>query len=142
MPRDPKDISIGAVQRTQRRLGEFDDQKDPIRLRTGTGPAGADGKSFRGNEALSVASEVGTAPGELVNRLTVATGVTVTLKKLNLTAANLNQVITLHKLGTGTLTVKDGENLKLAGEFVLSENDTLTLICDGTNWIEIGRANT
>ena len=141
MPRDPKDISISDRQRTQRRLGEFDDQKDPIRLRTGTGPAGADGKSFRGNEALSITSEVGSAPNELVNRLTHATGLTATMKKLNCSAANLNQIIIIHKVGTGTLTVKDGENLKLAAEFVLSEHDTLTLICDGTNWIEIARSN-
>lgn len=142
MPRDPKDISVNSEQRRSRHLGELDDQKDPIRLRTGTGPAGENGKSFRGNEALSIASEVATAPNELVNRLTHATGLTQTIKSISATAANLNQVVTLHKLGTGALTVKDGENLKLAGEFVLSENDTLTLICDGTNWVEIARANT
>lgn len=44
MPRDPKDISINSTQRTQRRIGELDDQKDPIRLRVGTGPAGSEGK--------------------------------------------------------------------------------------------------
>lgn len=43
MPRDPKDISLTAGQRQQRRIGELDDQKDPIRLRVGAGPAGATG---------------------------------------------------------------------------------------------------
>lgn len=38
------------------------------------------------------------------------------------------------------LTIKDGENLKLAGDFVTTGDDTLTLICNGTNWYEICRS--
>lgn len=44
MPRDPLDISINAPEKVQRRLGEADDQKEPIRLRVGSGPAGATGE--------------------------------------------------------------------------------------------------
>ena len=44
MPRDPLDISINAPEKVQRRLGEADDQKEPIRLRVGAGPAGATGE--------------------------------------------------------------------------------------------------
>lgn len=43
MPRDPKDISFAANQRTQRRIGELEDQKDPIRIRVGAGPGGPEG---------------------------------------------------------------------------------------------------
>ena len=38
------------------------------------------------------------------------------------------------------LTVTDGNNLKLAGNFVTSAGDTLTLFCDGTDWYEQARS--
>ena len=41
---------------------------------------------------------------------------------------------------TGILTVTNGSNLKLAGSnFTTSAGSALTLVCDGTNWYEIGR---
>jgi hypothetical protein len=40
----------------------------------------------------------------------------------------------------GVLTVTDGNNLKLAGNFVTSAGDTLTLFCDGTDWYEQARS--
>jgi hypothetical protein len=39
--------------------------------------------------------------------------------------------------GTG---VTDGSNLKLAGNFVYTADDTITLACDGTNWYERSRS--
>jgi hypothetical protein len=44
MPRDPRDTTTSATEKIHRRLGEADDQKEPIRLRVGAGPAGATGK--------------------------------------------------------------------------------------------------
>lgn len=38
------------------------------------------------------------------------------------------------------LTVTDGNNLKLAGNFVTTAGDTLTLFCDGTDWYEQARS--
>ncbi len=38
------------------------------------------------------------------------------------------------------LTFTDGNNLKLAGNFVTTADDTITLISDGTNWHEIARS--
>lgn len=40
----------------------------------------------------------------------------------------------------GALTFTDGSNLKLAGNFVTTADDSITLACDGTNWYEIGRS--
>lgn len=40
----------------------------------------------------------------------------------------------------GILTVTDGSNLKLAGNFVTTADDTLTLVGDGTNWYEVARS--
>ena len=34
----------------------------------------------------------------------------------------------------------DGSNLKLAGNFVTTADDVITLVCDGTNWFEMSRS--
>lgn len=41
---------------------------------------------------------------------------------------------------SGVLTVHDGSNLVLAGDFTTSSNDILSLIFNGTNWIETSRS--
>jgi hypothetical protein len=51
---------------------------------------------------------------------------------------NARRTVTLNF--AGALTVTDGSNLKLAGNFTTTTDDTLTLYCDGTNWIEIARS--
>lgn len=38
------------------------------------------------------------------------------------------------------LTFTDGNNLILAGNLVTSANDTISLVCDGTNWYETARS--
>jgi len=40
----------------------------------------------------------------------------------------------------GVLTVVDGSNLKIAGNFTTTADDCLTLVSDGTNWIETSRS--
>ncbi len=39
-----------------------------------------------------------------------------------------------------SLTVHDGNNLVLAGDFSTSANSVLLLVCDGTNWFEVSRS--
>lgn len=58
------------------------------------------------------------------------------IKKI--TAAADGTVVTL--VFTGTPKVVDGENLKLSANLEATADDTLSLICDGTNWFEIGRS--
>lgn len=41
---------------------------------------------------------------------------------------------------TDALTFTDGSNLLLAGNFTTSDQDAITLICDGTYWFEVGRS--
>lgn len=41
---------------------------------------------------------------------------------------------------SGILTFTDGSNLKLAGNFTTSADDAITLVCDGTSWIEKSRS--
>ncbi len=51
---------------------------------------------------------------------------------------NARRTVTLAFVGI--LTVTDGANLKLAGNFVTTADDTITLYCDGTSWFEVARA--
>jgi len=77
-----------------------------------------------------------TLPGDPVVTITGNTGITA------ITASYAGRRVTL--LFSGTPTVTDGSNLKLAGNFVAAgttnDVDSLTLVCDGTNWIEEARS--
>ena len=53
-------------------------------------------------------------------------------------AANSGRTVIL--IFNGVLTVTDGSNLKLAGNFVTTADDVLHLVCDGTSWFEVSRA--
>ena len=43
-------------------------------------------------------------------------------------------------VSSGALTFTDGSNLKLAGNYSMSADDTITLVCDGANWYEVARS--
>jgi hypothetical protein len=57
-------------------------------------------------------------------------------------AGQVGRMVTLKFAGTPTFT--DGSNLKLAGNFVAAgttnDHDTITIVCDGTNWYEVSRS--
>jgi hypothetical protein len=49
--------------------------------------------------------------------------------------------VTLKFAGTAaTNGIVDGSNLKLASTLAYTPNDTITLVCDGTDWYEVGRS--
>jgi hypothetical protein len=64
--------------------------------------------------------------------------ITGTTPITSVTASYAGRKVTLKF--AGILTFTDGSNLKLAGDFVTSADDTITLVCDGTNWFEVGRS--
>ena len=64
--------------------------------------------------------------------------ITGTTNITSITASRAGHVVTL--VFAGILTFTDGSNLKLAGSMTTSADDTITLICDGTNWCEISRS--
>jgi parallel beta-helix repeat protein len=65
--------------------------------------------------------------------------VTGTTTITSITAAGCaRRVVTLNFVGVLTLT--SGSNLKLASNFVTTNDDTITMYCDGTNWFEIARS--
>jgi hypothetical protein len=54
--------------------------------------------------------------------------------------AGLNEGRRVTLIFQDILTVTDGGNLKLNGNFVSAANATLTVTCDGTNWYEVSRS--
>lgn len=63
--------------------------------------------------------------------------VTGTTTITSVTAGWAGQVVTF--VFRGILTFTNGSNLKLGSNFVTSADDTITLVCDGTNWYEVAR---
>lgn len=98
------------------------------------GPAGVHGQ-LPPPAAPTIASAATLTIPPLVQVVIVSgtTGVT------NITATGRSgQRVTL--VFQGALTVTDGGNLRLAGNFTTTADDTLTLACDGTNWYETARS--
>lgn len=56
----------------------------------------------------------------------------------SITASWVGRQVTLQF--AGALTVFNENNLKLVSNFAVTGNDTLSLICDGTNWSEVARS--
>lgn len=67
--------------------------------------------------------------------LTVVTG-TTTITSITADYAGRLAVIRF----SGALTLTDGSNLILNGNFVTTADDTITLVSDGTNWYEVSRS--
>lgn len=85
-------------------------------------------------------------------KLTVPSAATLTIPDAPVIeisgTTSITSVTALPKIGgpvvlkfTGVLTVTHGSNIVLAGgaNFVTAANSTLTLVCDGANWIEVAR---
>jgi hypothetical protein len=87
-------------------------------------------------DSANIASATTTALG--TGNLFHVTG-TTTITTLNTCgAANDGRLLTL--IFDGVLTLTDGNNLKLAGDFVTTADDVIQLVCDGSNWYESSRS--
>jgi len=49
--------------------------------------------------------------------------------------------LVLVNVGSNTITLTDTGTLKLSANAALGQYDTITLQSDGTNWIELAKAN-
>lgn len=87
-----------------------------------------------GSAAQTVASAATIAVPGGAEFVTVSGTTTIT----SVTAGYAGQQVTL--MFSGALTFTDGSNLKLAGNLVTTADDTITLVCDGTNWFEVCRS--
>jgi hypothetical protein len=92
-----------------------------------------DNGTLRGPTAsVASAATIAVPPGCELLTVTGTTSIT------SVTAGYAGQRVTL--VFSGALTVTDGSNLKLAGNLVTTGDDTVTLVCDGTNWFETSRS--
>jgi len=91
-------------------------------------PAGVNGSNVA--SAATMTLGVGN-----VFHITGTTNIT-TMNTCDSTTAGL----TVTLIFDGVLTLTDGNNLKLAGNFVTTADDTATLVCDSSNWIEVARS--
>lgn len=66
--------------------------------------------------------------------------VTGTTNITSITSTNFQSGAVITLIFDDVLTFTDGNNLKLAGNFVTSADDTITLVYDGTNWFETSRS--
>jgi hypothetical protein len=83
--------------------------------------------------SVASAATIALPHGEEVISISGTTNIT------SITAlGHTNRRVTL--VFAGILTFTDGSNLKLAGNFVTTADDTITLVCDGTNWYEVARS--
>lgn len=104
-------------------------------LRPRLGDDSADGTLVGGLGAATASATTTTLPAGNVFHITGTTDIT-TLNTCDAT----NQGRTVVLIFDGVLTFTDGNNLKLAGNFVTTADDTMTLSCDGTNWYEQARS--
>ena len=91
---------------------------------------------FISGDSANVASATATALGS--GNLFHITGITTITSVTTCNAANNGREVSL--IFDGILTFTDGSNLVLAGNFVTTANDTIKLVCDGTNWYEMSRS--
>lgn len=66
--------------------------------------------------------------------------VTGTTTITSITSTNFANGAVITLIFDGILTFTDGSNLKLAGNFVTTADDTITLVYDGSNWYEVARS--
>ena len=73
----------------------------------------------------------------IIFKVAVLTGGTTTINSITSTYEGHHVMLKFNV----ALTVKDGTgNLKLAGDFVTTNEDTLELVSGGANWFEISRS--
>lgn len=107
-----------------------------------TSSAGADGDLFnvsatgfqKGGGGANVASASAIAPTGNVFHVTGTTNIT------SITSTGIIAGTRITIIFDDILTFTDGNNLKLAGNFVTSADDTISLVFDGTNFYEVGRS--
>lgn len=88
-----------------------------------------------GTDVWQIASAATLTLPEADTKLISITG---TVNITAITASVPGRQVTLRF--TSNVTVSKNANLRLAANFTSSANDTLTLVCDGTNWYEVGRS--
>jgi hypothetical protein len=88
---------------------------------------------FGGGAAVASATALPLPTGSVFH-------VTGTTTITSIVATNLQAGVEITLIFDGALTLTDGGNLKLAGNFVTTADDTIKLVYDGSNFYEIARS--
>lgn len=91
-------------------------------------------QSLLGGGAAVAAAAALPVPTGRVFHVTGTTGIT------SITSTNFGSGACVTMIFDDALTVTDGSNLKLAGDFTTTADDTLSVCYDGTSWFETGRS--
>jgi hypothetical protein len=91
-------------------------------------------RGFLGGGAAVASATAMPVPTGRVFHVTGTTTIT------SITSTNFQSGACVTLIFDGILTFTDGSNLKLAGDFVTSADDTISLCYDGSNWYETGRS--
>jgi len=59
----------------------------------------------------------------------------------HLPSCSPGDLLLLVNTASHTLTLSDSGQVRLAGDWVAGQHDSLTLWCDGTNWVEVSRSD-
>lgn len=97
-------------------------------ISTGLGPV-----ALKGGAAVASAAALPLPTGNVFH-------VTGTTSVTSITSTGFAAGITITLIFDDVLTFTDGSNLVLAGNFVTTTSDTITLAYDGTNWYEVARS--
>ncbi len=127
---NPTLVVCSANQSTQERVGLTHNQTQGVLADLAATAANQRPIALHGGAAVASAATI-TPTGNTFH-------VTGTTNIDNVTIMAAGTRITL--IFDGILTVGDAGNLKLAGAFVTTADDTLMLASDGTNWFEIARS--
>lgn len=65
----------------------------------------------------------------------------VSTSSISITAASAGNVVTLINTGNQSIVLTDTGTLLLSGNTTLGPNDSLTILSNGTSWIEIGQTD-
>lgn len=96
--------------------------------------SGQNGGTTSLRKGADVASAAAITPSGNIFHVTGTTNIT------SITSTTVIAGTTITIIFDDVLTFTDGSNLKLAGNFVTTADDTITLTYDGTNWYEVARA--
>ena len=88
---------------------------------------------FGGGTAVASATALPVPTGRVFH-------VTGTTTITSMTSTNFASGACVTIIFDGILTFTDGSNLVLAGDFVTTADDTISLCYDGTSWVETGRS--
>lgn len=97
--------------------------------------AGTNNRILDNSAGMRTVSSAATVTlSEVSNFFTITGSTAVT----SITASYAGREVTIRF--TSILTLTDGGNLILAGDFITASNSMIKLVCDGTNWYELSRS--